>query len=118
MKTCTMNIEKNAIQELNYDDMNEIAGGFSSEVVNDSIYLKKLGLLHDTVSDIQTLFHWVEATKFVEGGWAKVGITCVTIYQSCNFYYYQGKMVSRDDALEIAKKACIKGPKIGPRVYN
>ncbi len=116
MKPCDMNTDKNDIKKLNPDDLNEITGGFSSEVEYDSIYLNKLGLLHDSVGDIYNLFHWEEASSFVEGGWAKVGITCVTSYFSCNYYYYQGEMISRDDALEIAKKACIKGPQIGPRV--
>ncbi len=118
MKTCNMNIEKKAIKELTPDDLNEIAGGLSGEVVLDSIYLKKLGLLYDTVSDVYTLFHWGEATSFVEDGWAKVGITCVTSYVNCNCYYYQGEMISRNEALKIAKNTCIKGPQIGPVVYN
>ena len=118
MKTCNMNIEKKAIKELTPDDLNEIAGGLSGEVVLDSIYLKKLGLLYDTVSDVYTLFHWGEATSFVEDGWAKVGITFVTSYLDCNYYYYQGEMISRNAALKIAKNTCIKGPQIGPGVYN
>ena len=116
MKTYTMNNEKKAIKELNPNDLNEISGGFLAEIVNDSAHLKDLGLLPDTVGDIYTLFNWDDATSFVEGGWAKVGITCVTCFDSCNKYYYQGKRIRRDDALEIAKKACIKGPQIGPRV--
>lgn len=118
MKTCNMNIEKKAIKELTLDDLNEIAGGLSGEVVLDSIYLNKLGLLYDTVSDVYTLFHWGEATSFVEDGWAKVGITCVTSYLDCNYYYYQGEMISRNAALKIAKNTCIKGPQIGTGVYN
>ncbi len=100
---------------MNPDDLNKASGGFLSEIVNDSIYLKDLGLLPDTVGDIYTLFNWDDATSFVEGGWAKVGITCVTSYECCNEYYYQGQKISRDDALEIAKRACIKGPQIGPK---
>ncbi|MBE7072821.1 MAG: hypothetical protein E7383_08790 [Ruminococcaceae bacterium] len=118
MKTCNMNIEKKAIKELSPDDLNEVAGGLSGEVVLDSIYLNKLGLLYDTVSDIYTLFHWGEATSFVEDGWAKVGITCVTSYMNCNCYYYQGEMISRNNALKIARNTCIKGPQIGPMVNN
>ena len=118
MKTCNINIEKKAIKELNPNDLNDISGGFPSETVYDSIYLKELGLINDTFGDIHILFNWEEDTSLVEGGWAKVGITCVTAFDSCNYYYYQGEMISRGDALEIAKKACIKGPQIGSGVYN
>ena len=116
MKTYNMNNEKKDNKELSPDDLKEVSGGFLSEIVHDSIYLKDLGLLPDTVGDIYTLCHWDDTTSFVEGGWAKVGITCVTSYECCNDYYYQGQKISRDDTLEIARKACIKGPKIGPIV--
>lgn len=116
MKTDTKIIENKSIKKLNPNDLTEVTGGFPSETVYDSIYLKDLGLINDKFGDIHILFNWEEDTSLVEEGWAKVGITCVTAFDSCNYYYYQGNMISRDDALEIAKNACIKGPKIGPRV--
>ena len=57
MKTCNTNIEKKAIKELNSNDLNEISGGFPSETVYDSIYLKELGLINDTFGDIHILFN-------------------------------------------------------------
>ncbi len=115
MNTDAANKEKKDIEKLNTDELSEISGGFLGEIVNDSIYLNDLGLLPDSVGDIYTLFNLDEATSFVEKGWAKVGITCVTSYECCNDYYYQGQKIRRDDALEIARKACIKGPQIGPK---
>ena len=116
MITNTSNNEKKPIRELNTDDLNAVSGGFLSEVVHDSAELKELGLLDRTVGDIYTLSHWDESTAFVEAGWAKIGITCVTRLGSHNFYYYQGKELRRDDALEFAKKACIKGPQIKQKI--
>ena len=107
---------KKDIKRLSPDDLNKVYGGRLGEIVHDSIYLNELGLLPDNVGDIYTLLHWDEATSFVEKGWAKVGITCVTSYECPNDYYYQGQQISRDDALEIARKSCIKGPQIGPRL--
>lgn len=115
MKTNTKDNGKN-IKELSPDELNKISGGFLSDIVHDSEYLNELGFLPHDVGDIHTLFNWDESTKFVEEGWAKVGITCVTSFECCNEYYYRGQQISRDDALEIARKACIKGPQIGPRV--
>ena len=112
MITNNPNNEKKAVKELNSDDLNAVSGGFLSEVVHDSAELKDLGLLDRTVGDIYTLFHWDESTSFVESGWAKIGIVCVTRAGSHNSYFYQGKEIRRDDALEFAKKACIKGPQI------
>ena len=103
-----MSNEEKDIKELSLNDLSEVSGGFLREIVNDSAHLKDLGLLSDTVGDAYTLFNWDKATKFVEGGWAKVGITCVTSYGSHNSYYYQGREIDRDDAWEIAKKACNK----------
>ena len=103
-------------KKLNANELEQISGGFLGEIVHDSIYLNELGLLPNSVGDIYTLGHWAEATSFVEGGWAKVGITCVTSFECCNEYYYQGQSIRRDDALEIARKACIKGPQIGHKV--
>ena len=100
------------IKELNTDELKVVSDGFLSEIVHDSAALKDLGLLDRTVGDIYTLFNWDESTAFVEAGWAKAGIVCVTREGSHNSYFYQGKEIRRDDALEFAKKACIKGPQI------
>ena len=58
MKTCNINNEEKAIKELNPNDLNDISGGFPSETVYDSIYLKALGLINDTFGDINILFNW------------------------------------------------------------
>ena len=114
MKTYNMNNDKKDNKELSPDDLKKASGGFLSEIVHDSIYLKDLGLLPDTVGDIYTLCHWDDATSFVEGGWAKVGITCVTSYECCNNYYYQGQKSVEMMLWKSLKKHALKDRRLAP----
>ena len=55
--------------------------------------------------------------KEPDEAWSKVGITCNTDFLCANQYYFEGKNITREEAVEIAEKAMIKGPKIGFPVY-
>lgn len=101
------------IRELTIDQLGIVSGGNEIETQDDSHKLFKLGLLDETYNDGELTFDWERCSSNIDAAWAKVGITCVTRFAYVNLYYYEGKKITRSEALEIAKNKMIKGPKIG-----
>ena len=105
------------IRDLNLDQLGKVSGGNEVETNNDSKKLYKLGLLDKCYGSIDFTFDWKTCSAKIDEAWAKVGITCVTDFICANQYYFDGKEITREEAVEIAEKAMIKGPKIGFPVY-
>ena len=110
-------MKKAAKKELDINELQGVSGGYLGEVTEDSELLHKLGLIDEEVSDYDVMFHWESSSAKVDGGWAKVGITCVSTYDFFNKYFYQGKAISRKKAYEIVRDAILKGPKIKQKAY-
>ena len=101
------------IRDLTIDQLGIVSGGNEIETQEDSENLFKLGLLDEAYGDDDLAFDWNRCSSNIDAAWAKVGITCVTRFVYVNLYYYEGKKITRSEALEIAKNTMIKGPKIG-----
>ena len=105
------------IRDLNLDQLGKVSGGNEVDTQNDSYKLHKLGLLDEYYGSFDLTFSWASCTAKIEEAWAKIGITCVTDFICANQYYYEGKKITRKEAVEIAENTMIKGPKIGFPVY-
>ena len=101
------------IRNINLEQLGKVSGGNELETQEDSEKLFKLGLLDKPYGDDDLAFDWHRSSSNIDAAWAKVGITCVTNFLCVNKYFYEGKKITRTEALEIAKNAMIKGPKIG-----
>ena len=101
------------IRDLNMEQLGIVSGGNEIETQDDSHKLFKLGLLDETYNDGELTFDWDRCSSNIDAAWAKVGITCVTNFVCINKYYFEGRKITRTEALEIAKNKMIKGPKIG-----
>jgi hypothetical protein len=110
-------MKNNKMTELDIKNLQDVSGGYLGEVTEDSELLHKLGLIDAEVNDYDVMFHWESSSAKVHEGWAKVGITSVTVYDFFNKYFYQGKVISRKKAYEIARDAILKGPKIKQKAY-
>lgn len=105
------------IRQLNIDQLGTVSGGNEVETNKDSKKLYKLGLLDECYGSFDLTFDWAGCSAKIDEAWSKVGITCNTDFLCANQYYFEGKKITREEAVEIAEKAMIKGPKIGFPVY-
>ena len=101
------------IRDLTIDQLGIVSGGNEIETQEDSENLFKLGLLDEAYGDDDLAFDWNRCSSNIDAAWAKVGITCFTNFVCINKYYFEGRKITRTEALEIAKNKMIKGPKIG-----
>ena len=104
-------------RDLNMDQLGKVSGGSEVDTNNDSYMLHKLGLLDAHYGSFDLTFNWASCTAKIEEAWAKLGITCVTNFVCANQYFYEGKRISRKEAVEIAQNTMIKGPQIGFQAY-
>ena len=100
-------------KELTINQLGGISGGNTTETCMDISLFYKLGLITEFIGSLDVAFDWENSSIKVDTAWAKVGITCVSKYVYLNEYYYQGKKITRDEAVKIAEDAMIKGPQIG-----
>ena len=49
------------------------------------------------------MFSWKSKSAEVDAGWAKAGITCVTVPMGSNRYFAGDKEISRGEAFDIVK---------------
>ena len=100
--------------ELDMFQLDTVNGGTIGQVTCDSELLHKLGLMDEEFLTAEVMFDWISCSDKVDKAWAKIGITCDSYYNYNNYYYYQGKGISWNEAQKIAKDKMIQGPKIGP----
>ena len=83
------------------NELNMISGGYVDETAEDSqaLYYKKL--MDEQFFFTDMLFHWCKDSAKVDAGWAKAGIRSVTHPASYNEYYYDGKRITRTDAMRL-----------------
>ncbi|MBO4401773.1 MAG: hypothetical protein J5809_08005 [Selenomonadaceae bacterium] len=88
------------------DELNQVAGGSSTETSEDSKLLYQCGLIDDWHGEDHTMWIWHSSSKAVDEGWAKAGITCVTKWADPehNLYFKDGKEISRSEAHEYLLK--------------
>ena len=99
-------------RELTIDQLGKVSGGNTVETTKDVALLTRLGLINEFIGSLDIAFDWENSSAKVDAAWAKVGITSVTKYVYLNEYYYQGKSITRKEAVQIAENAMIKGPQI------
>ena len=83
------------------NELNMVTGGYMDETADDSQALYYVGLMKEQFSFWELLFHWCKDSAKVDKAWARAGITSVTRPASYNSYYYNGKKISRMDALKM-----------------
>ncbi len=97
---------------LDMKQLDRINGGLLGDVIDDSVVLHKLGLMDEEFGMIDVMCSWKSSSAKVDAAWAKIGITCCSRPGSENSYFYQGRSITNDEAIKIAKDLMIKGPKI------
>ena len=104
-----MKDEKN--NELNIEQLDQVNGGVIGDSMEDSKVLYKLGILKEEIGGSDLTFHWNTYSAKVDEAWKSIDIICVSHPTSPNEYFYQGKSITQDEAIQIAKNLMIKGPK-------
>ena len=99
-------------KELNTEQLDQVNGGVIGDSMKDSEVLYKLGILKEDIGFAELTFHWNTYSAKVDDAWSSIGITSVSHPASPNEYFYQGKSITQDEAIQIAKDLMIKGPKI------
>ncbi len=97
--------------ELSDEDLNEVNGGFYSESAKDSLFLSKLG--KRTLCLPHSEFEFTDskcARRDVKYAWRRVGVDFIDLGKKPNEYYINGMQVSREEAMEHAKKVVKENP--------
>ncbi len=105
-------MKDNMNNELNTEQLDQVNGGVIGESMKDSEVLYKLGILKEDIGFSELTFHWKTYSPKVDEAWSSIGITSVSHPASPNEYFYQGKSITQDEAIQIAKDLMIKGPQI------
>ena len=89
------------MERINDEQMEMINGGGFAQTASESALLKKAGLMDESYDKFELMFKWISGSAKVDAAWAKAGITCVTKPCKKNQYFYEGKEISRDEAIEM-----------------
>ena len=92
------------LEKLTDEQLEQIASGSINEVSDDSSFLLKYYLVPDNFNKFETPAHWDKISTMVEQGWSKAGIHCFTRPFGKNTYEYDGKKISRGEAMLIVEK--------------
>lgn len=92
--------EKFADEKLTDDELDGVVGGGTMQTIGDSNFLSNRNLIHGQAVDFLSIaFNWNNISKNVDDGWARVGVTCCTVFGSGdNKYWIGGREVSRKEA--------------------
>ena len=96
--------KKLANAAMSEEELDNVSGGGGPETAEDSKLLYERGLVEDWHGDEYTMWLWLSASKSVDEGWAKAGITCVTKWSGDNLYFKDGKQISRYEAHKYLKE--------------
>ena len=99
---------KNDMNELDMELLEEVSGGRIGEVAYDSDFLKDMGVISESFSTFGVMFNWGNYSEAVDDGWAKLGIICCTSPTGDNTYSYQGRELTRIEAMELGAELCGK----------
>jgi len=92
-------------EQLNDDELDNVAGGGTMQTLGDQDFLSMLGYTTKTgfTDPFIAAFKWEKISSAVDAGWAKAGVTCVTKF-GCpdNLYFINGQQVSRKEAFAHA----------------
>jgi len=105
MATREENLKKlhSELQKLSDEELDQVAGGTIGETAGDSQILYDHGLMDNHYGSIPVMFYWKSKSAEVDAGWAKAGITCVTVPMGANKYFKDGKEISRREAFDYVK---------------
>ena len=111
-----MTDEKIIGEQLTEEQLDKVAGGNNYEINADSKFFQAMG------TTIKESLATRNGTNELKRAWAKYGISLVFLYgyedkhEDKNEYYYDGKQITRDDALKIVVEK--SGKKIDPAAYH
>ncbi len=107
-----MTDEKIIGEQLTEEQLDKVAGGNNYEINADSKFFQAMG------TTIKESLATLNGTNELKRAWAKYGISPIFVYglDSNNEYYYDGKQITRDDALKIVVEKL--GKKIDPAAYH
>ena len=91
------------MKKLNDEQLEMISGGYFGETKDDAKALYDVGLLGEKLDISNFVWHWISSSAKVDEAWAKVGITSVTKPCGSNLYFYQGRQISRQEAISMLK---------------
>jgi len=105
MATREDNLKKinDELEMLSDEELDNVAGGTIGETAGDSQILYDHGLMDNHYGSIPVMFYWKSKSAEVDAGWAKAGITCVTVPMGANKYFAGDKEISRREAFDIVK---------------
>ena len=83
------------------NELNMVTGGDVVDTAVDSQALYYKGLMDEQFFFLDMLFNWCKDSAKVDAGWAKAGIRSVTRPTDSNEYYYNGKKISRMNAMRL-----------------
>jgi len=107
-----MTDEKIIGEQLNEEQLDKVAGGKNDEINSDSKFFKEIGIT------IKESLATLNGTNELKRAWAKYGISPIFVYgpDFNNEYYYDGKQITRDEALKMVVEK--SGKKIDPAAYH
>ena len=87
------------------DELDQVTGGGTGQCQGDNNFLANIGIIERQDGSLSNImFHWDSFSKIIDAGWAKVGVTCCTVFGAVydNKYWIGGKEVSRKEAFAHA----------------
>ena len=91
------------MKKLSDDQLEMVTGGYFFQTLYDSKDLYKKGVLGEKLDISDFVWHWVSSSEKVDNAWGKVGVHVITKPTGDNVYSYQGRQITRDEALAMLK---------------
>ena len=94
------NEDKFSDEMLTDEQLDEVSGGGTAQTIGDFRFVRATGFIHRlTETQFGFILGWRLNAPKVDGGWAKAGVTCCTVFGSGdNKYWIGGKEVTRKEA--------------------
>ena len=99
-----MKDDKFADEMLTDDELDGVAGGYYSEVAGDTKFLNELYSSVKTYTSAEAFFLYDDACIHAVRGWSNFGISLLPSHLGENYYYLDGRKISRREAMEHAVK--------------
>ncbi len=106
------------LEQLNDEQLDQIAGGTYNETAADSRFLNDLAGLTDRYGAARAFFEDAKISHEVTAAWNKLGIGVDTSWGASNRYYKDGKEITRHQAIKIACDMYQKKLQDMPGDYN
>lgn len=114
------NIKKinDQLEQLNDEELEQVAGGTYNETAADSRFLNDLAGLTDRYGAARAFFEDAKISQEVTAAWNKLGIGVDTSWGASNKYFRKGVEITRNEAFKIACDKYKKKLQDMPGGYN